>query len=303
MEALRNLVDAPELRSGLFVGAVVAAVSALVLGELHRRARDDAPAGVFGALLVAATLAALWASGRVDGIGPVPVRVGVAMLVLWIAGEVGARATRRLGWLLGPVLALVGGVLLVDPSHRPPAWVIVILVLGPAIGGTAAADLDRRQGRSGLAPQLLVVSILGLYACVPDTELVLALLGVALPLALLTWPRVRARLGAGGAYAAVGLFCWISTVEGAARPGSIVGAIAALGLLVAEPAGRAVASRRNPRRGLRPVVVLLIQVVVVAYAARVAGRVDDAIVAAALAAPALVIGGLVGARASIEPRG
>ena len=149
------------------------------------------------------------------------------------------------------MLALAAGVALVDSPTHAPAWVVAILVVGPALVGTAAADFDRRASRTGLGPQLMLISIVGLYATVPDTELVLVLLGAMVPITFLAWPRVFACLGSGGAYAAIGLYLWIAALEGAPRPGSIVGAVAALGVLVAEPIGRLIASHLTADRLVR----------------------------------------------------
>lgn len=305
MEASRKLLEAPELHAGLVAGVVVLVVGALLLSELA--ARGAPRPGIFGPALVVATVGALAGSGRLDGAGPVPTRVVVALVLLWIAGEIGARTSLA----IGAVLAVAGGLALVAPADEPSTWVTALLVLGPALAGTAVAEFDRRAAHPGLGPQLLAVSILGLYACVPDTELVLALLGAAIPLLLLTWPRVLTRLGPGGSYAAIGLFLWIATVGGAGRPGSIVGAVAALGLLVAEPVGRLLASRSTRTPGSRDraagrltvVAFLVVQVLLALYAARVAGRVEAPAVAAALALPILVVGVLIGARAGVEPRG
>ena len=43
-----------------------------------------------------------------------------------------------------------------------------------------------------------LITVFGVYATVPDTELVRPLVGVAIPLALAGWPLRAARLGAGG---------------------------------------------------------------------------------------------------------
>jgi hypothetical protein len=304
VDGWREVIEAPELRAGLVAGVAALVVCVLVVSELRRRAaRSGSAPGLVGTAVVAATLAGLAGSSRVDGVGAAPVRVAIAVTLLWIAGEIGARVHPALGGLL----ALAGGAALVDRAARPEAWIVAVLVIGPAVGGVATAAFDRRAGRTGLGPRLLLVSILGLTACVPDTELALAFTGAMLPLVLLSWPRVVARLGSGGAYAAIGLFCWIATIDGAPRPGSIVGSVAALGLLVAEPlgrlltSGRAHASRAPGDENVRVAALVGVQLVLVAYAARVAGRVDDAPVAMILAVPVLLVGLVVGARFGVEP--
>ena len=311
MEQLRTLIDAPELRAGLAAGFVALVACALVVGVRFLAARRTAAGraggvgtvtvlGIVGPALVVATLAGLSGSGGLDEVWQVPTGVVVALGALWLAGEVGSRTVP----LVGGVLALVGGVILAGSATPvpPPAWTTVILVLGPALAGTAVADFDRRRSRSGLGPQLLLISILGLYATVPDTELVLVLLGAMVPLALLAWPRVWGRLGSGGAYAVTGVFLWITTIEGAPRGGSIVGGVATLALLLTEPLGR----RLAPRPALDGAVggahgaatggrlggfgFVVAQLLLAAYAARVAGRVDDPLVAVLLTVPMLALG-------------
>jgi hypothetical protein len=306
MQALRTLIRAPELHAGLVAGVAALVVGALVVAARRARGpRTARPGGIVGPAVVVATLAAFGGLGRFAEVGSVPARVVCALAGLWLAGEIGSRTARP----VGAALALIAGVGLVDPSANSAIWIIAIVVLGPALAGSAVADFDRRASPSGLGPQLLLISIVGLYATVPDTELVLVLLGAMLPITLLAWPQVFARVGSGGAYAAIGLFLWISTIEGAGRPGSIVGAVATLALLVAEPVGRFVASRAHADRLLECPTVgrlraggfVVMQLLLAAYAARVAGRVDDPIVALVLALPGVAIGVAVGSRASLGP--
>ena len=312
MQALRTLIEAPELHAGAIAGAVALLVGALVVLGLRAGGRGTGSRpGIVGPLLVAATVAAIGGIGPFEQVWPVPARIALALVALWVAGEIGARTAAP----VGAVLALAGGLALVDPAAHFPGWVAAILVLGPAVAGTTAADLDRRDRREGLGPLLLLVSIGALYTTVPDTELALVLLGAAVPVTLLAWPRPWARLGAGGSYAAVGLFLWVATLEGSGRAGSVVGAVATLALLVAEPIGRALAPHVPVDRlpdwtapeadGRVPKVALVVaQLLLAAYAARVAGLVDSPLVALALALPVLAIGTAVGARAAVplEPR-
>jgi hypothetical protein len=133
---------------------------------------------------------------------------------------------------------------------------------------------------------LFAVAGVGLYACVPDTEHARTVLGALLAAGLL---GLDPALPAGpGASAVTGLFVWTAVVDGHGRPGSVVGAVACLGVLVLAPlAGWARASRRAP------VLLVGVQVVLAAYASRVAGFRDSRAAALALALPALVIAYLV----------
>ncbi len=320
MEQLRTLIDAPELRAGLVAGFVALVTCALVVGAwflVARRARGGRDGGIravtvlgiVGPALVVATLVGLSGSGRFDEVWAVPTGVVVGLGTLWLAGEVGSRTAP----LVGGVLALVGGVILAGSTTPvpPPAWITVVLVFGPALAGTGVADFDRRRSGSGLGPQLLLISILGLYATVPDTELVLVLLGAMVPLALLAWPRVWGRLGAGGAFAVTGVFLWITTIEGAPRGGSIVGGVATLALLLAEPVGRLVATPAAPDGApdastggrLGGFSFVVVQLLLTGYAACVAGRVGDPLVAVLLTVPALAIGVAFGAYVASGGRG
>ena len=268
MQELRTLIDAPELHTGFLAGLVALLVASLV-----------------GAVVRTVGARRTGRDGRRRH--PRPGLVGPALVVATLAGISG----------FGP-LDQVGPV----PTR-------VVLALVPAIAGPAVADFDGRSARDGLGPVLLLVSIAGLYTTVPDTELALVLLGAAIPLTLLAWPKAWARLGSGGAYAAVGLYIWVATIEGVGRTGSIVGAVAVLALLVLEPVGRLVAPRvpvdHLPRflTGARVNAGTLVvgQVLLVAWAARVAGLAHNPIVALVLALPVFALGLAVGAASVLQP--
>jgi hypothetical protein len=310
---MRALVDAPELHAGLLAGLVllVVLVPVCLLGGMrrgHGREGTGTRAPVLpllGPAIVGGTVAVIAGWGPFEEIWPVPARVPAGLAVLWLAGEV-ARRTSRPG-LVGPAIAVVGGALLVEPRAHFPDWVTALLLVGPGLAGAAAADLDRRGAAFGIGTILFAISTVALYTTVPDTELVLPLLGVTAPLVVLAWPAARARLGSGGAYAAAGLFLWIGVLEGSGREGSIVGGAAALGVLVAEPVGRALASRRRDRtrvtRQPNPGALVAAQVVVAAWTARVAGMLDEPLLALAVALPAAVAAVAVGVRFGLAEPG
>jgi hypothetical protein len=85
-----------------------------------------------------------------------------------------------------------------------------------------------------------------MYACVPETKHAVVLLGAAVPLPLLGWPVPLARLGRAGSYGFTAITLWTAATDGAARPSALIGAVACLGLLVAEPVARTIANRRSP---------------------------------------------------------
>jgi hypothetical protein len=128
-----------------------------------------------------------------------------------------------------------------------------VLVLASAVvGATLLSDFDSRWCRRGLGPVLLAVSMLGIYATVPDTEQALVLLGLALPLALTFWPWPVASLGVAGSLATTGLVVWTISAGGAGRTSSIIGGLACLGVLVLEPITRGLRADRRSALELVP---------------------------------------------------
>ncbi|HWC43520.1 MAG TPA: hypothetical protein VHK02_16160, partial [Actinomycetota bacterium] len=128
---------------------------------------------------LAATLACLWLWARRRNRPPAV--AGLALAGATAAGLVltGPRADPALGW---PALAAVA-----------------------AVVAAALAAFDRRWREPGLLPALLAVAAAGIWACVPDVEGPLVLLGAVLPLTLLgrpgplasRWPGTVAFGGAG----------------------------------------------------------------------------------------------------------
>jgi hypothetical protein len=128
---------------------------------------------------------------------------------------------------------------------------------------------------------LLVVSLAGIYACVPDTELVKPAVGGFAGAALLI---LDPELGgwSGGTSVAVGLSLWLAAANGYGRPGSVVGAVACAcaPLLLA----RFSTGRRVPGW-----TALLVPVVFVLFCSRVAGFRQSSWAAAALVVPAAAV--------------
>ncbi|MGZ6964996.1 MAG: hypothetical protein ACXVKA_12360 [Acidimicrobiia bacterium] len=295
MRPLTDLFGASQFSTGFVVGIVTLLVTfpaALGLAALFPR-RGHRP-GLAGPGFTVATLVALGGVTGTDLIQSIPNDVLLGLALLWLAGAVAART--QAPWLVGPVAALPGAIVLAGANvGLQAAWVPVVIALGAAVIGATAADFDRRTARYGLGPLLFFIAVFGIYITVPDTELMRAAVGVALPLVFLAWPYAAASLGSGGAYAAVGILLWIMPIDGIGRPGSIVGAIGAFALLIGEPLGRVLARglegrmrlKRLPIRNPR-VTVLGAQVVLMLYATRVAGRVQTASMAFVLLIPGLV---------------
>jgi hypothetical protein len=251
---------------------VIAAVGILVMWLRLRR--SEAEPGVWFVVVVA-TFAGLRAAHRL----PDPLLAAVLLLAL------GEHLARDLSMRARTVALAPGAVVLgASVPEAWPSWIRIVAMIGALAGGVLGVDADRRAPR--LVPLLLAVGAVGVYLCVPDTEAPKAMLGALLGAAVLGLePTLRYRCGVS---AVVGLFVWVSAFGGLGRPGSVVGGLACLGVVLLIPIVRW--STTN-----RVLVALLVgvQVGVVLYVSRVAGFEESAWAAAGLAAAALAIAGVV----------
>jgi len=276
--------------SGAFRLGLVAGAGGLVLGWLAAtvwRRNQQPPIG--GALFAVATLFVL--------------RVELDMPLGAIGGCLAMTAGVMLGteiWdrFLGALPGAVVVILLGDAGSRAAA---VVVILAIAAGAALAVDFDTAFRRSAIGMPLLAGSVVGLLVTVPDTERAFALLGVAIPLVFLGWPRPVVSLGPGIA-AAAGIIGWVSALAGLSRPGAAIGAIASLGLMLGEPMGRRLAGGRPTALvrlaaagPVRSLVVIAVHGVLVFGASRIAGLREGALPAIALSLPFLGLGALLGA--------
>ncbi|HEX2369034.1 MAG TPA: hypothetical protein VHM94_07365 [Acidimicrobiia bacterium] len=266
-----------ELFVGLATGAIAAVACAVAALVLRRRLLP-----VAGLAVAAAFLAAIRP--------PAPVIVSIGLLAL-----LGIAADLRPGLIpWAGVLAIGPALLLVFAGEAfEPLWGRIAGVAAIALGGGLAAWSEQRRPLSWAGPVLAAGSALGVFLVVPDTERALVLFGATLPVALLGWPLRLARLGAGGALSFFGVLVWVVLRDGATRGSAIVGGLAALGVLVAEPVAallsRVISGRwSSPRADW---VLVAAHAVVVLLAARLAGTLDSAEDAALVAG--LVLAGAV----------
>lgn len=309
----------PEFAAGVEWGAA-GLVAGLAIVAWHRRNHGHRQLPLGGLLMVAATLGAFAQTGHLFAglaVAVVALVVGGLLadyLVVAVGQPNGAAAVVALraglavpgAWLLAERAGLAG----IDP-----AWVRLTVGVVTVAAGVAVADLDRRSAERGLGPMLMAITAVGLYETVPDTDLALVLLGAIGVVALAAFPWPLMSLG-GGASAVVGLLAWVAAVGGRGRLSAVVGGVACLGLLVAEPAGRLLAgggpgaTDRLPARRRWVVAVAGAQAVVVVVASRLAGARHDLAGAIAVASGALgaaavlaaVIAGLVGRRVRAADR-
>lgn len=228
LNTLLDLLTRSEFLTGVGIG-VVGLAFFLITDEASRPR-------VWGLIATAvAALAIQLTVGRRIG-----VTLGLASLALggWLlkrhesAGTLGGREVpTALAWaMLGTgaiAVTLRGGV-------GETSWVGVVAPVVVVFGGywlRSWGDLPPRH----LLGLMFAITAFGIWTTVPETATARALLGASLPLAFATARGIDGAIGSGGAFALSGLVVWIGADGGAERPGSIIGAWACLGLLIALP--------------------------------------------------------------------
>jgi hypothetical protein len=181
------------------------------------------------------------------------------------------------------------------------SWARVLVTAGASGGAILAARFDYAWREQAPGVTLLVVTTVGMYATVPDTETLAAALGVVLPFVVLGWPVCVARLGRPGAASAAAMLVWAGSVGAAGRPASMVGLVACLGLLAGNPLGELLLPRAGTRvrrwpRHSQILAMVTSHTVLVIVAARVVGRTTDPAFAAVFGAVVGVVAVLVGAQ-------
>jgi hypothetical protein len=199
-----------------------------------------------------------------------PVAVPIALLALAAAALLD-RPTALAVALAIPGAALVG-IAVSDTVPAAASWVVVAAAGTVAVAVVPARMLD--AGMPRCTGVLLLVSAVGVYVTVPDTELARIVVGAAVVGALVGCAP-DARAAPLGTTAAIGLLAWVAAAGGAGRPGAVVGGLACLGVLALGPVAVWSAAR--------PVVVVAVQVALVAVVARIAGLEQSAGIALVIA--------------------
>jgi len=305
--SVTQLTSTSQFQTGLLAGVLAAVLAAgWTIGLPSRWSRWP----VAGLAYVGAALLALEAAGtkrlvlRPDG-------WGLATIVLAVGG--GLLAQRRTDPVLTALVLLpAGAAALQDLRSLDPEWIGIAVACVVVVGGALAADFDVVQRRRSLGPLLLSGTALGIYATVPDTEAARVLVGAALPFAVAAALLPRFALGTGGAAGSVALWALVVAREGAARPGAVVGGLAALGLYVLEPIGRrAAVALVGPAPHLVELLrervaaiayALVLDAAVVLWMTRVAGLKESATTALVLTVPAAVGGAVFSVALTPESR-
>ncbi|HEV7524752.1 MAG TPA: hypothetical protein VGP92_07295 [Acidimicrobiia bacterium] len=307
LNAVSDLIHARSFALGLAFGGV-AFLAAAAVALLSRRRLPDI-AGV-------AFVAAAWLAVRgAWGAGLASEAVAVALALLAAGGVVVSLLAKYVAavernQLVATALAVTPGSILLATATPLAGTNISRTVLALATIGIAVGmrDFDAVNGRRGAPWLLFAVAAGGVYLAVPDTELARVMLGVAVPFILLSVPSPLCSFGSAGSTALAGLFTWVVVVGGRGRPGSVVGGLAIIGILVAEPLGRRLVGglwerTRREVHGRRtgPIdrnrdgwlaiaaVAATAQFVIALYASRVVGREDKALSALLIVAPMIAV--------------
>lgn len=297
---LVNALRTPAFSAGLRPGLVALAV-ALVLAVSWRTTGgcESSPSlpPVVGLLLAAAVMFGLASIGRLsDGLV-------LGLAVLGIGGLL-ADVLEARPLVLAVLVAPGAWILAVDAGLVDVVWVQFLVGAATVAGSVLVTDFDARWADQGAGPVLVALTASAVWATVPDTEQALVLLGAALPLVLLGWPRVVASLGPGGSSVIAGLIAWTAAAGGAGRLSSIIGGIGSLGLFVVEPLSNWLTQLRGGSfgrmEGRRSALVPLASthLVLVFVASRYAGLQRTVSVAAWIAGVALCGGVLLGVLAA-----
>jgi len=225
-QLLADVLRHPSFSAGLRPGVLALGVGLLV-ALVWRAAGDELPP-VAGLLLGSAAIFGLASSGRLpDGLVLGLAALGVGGL---LAEALGTKPLVLAGFAVPGAYVLVAHAELVDV-----VWVRLLVGGAIVLGSVLLTDFDARWAEQGAGPVLIAISGAAIWAIVPDTEQALVLLGAAIPLCLLGWPRAVAAIGPGGSCVAVGVLAWTGAAGGADRLSSIIGATASLGLFFVEP--------------------------------------------------------------------
>jgi hypothetical protein len=220
----------PEFRDGVIVGAAIVVVG-LAGATLRGQGRSWLTAAGSGAAAAAGFVLTLALTGHF--------LVGFGLAVALLAAG-GAAAHRRSGpassRLVVTFAALIPGALLIalGAGLTNPLGTRLVAALVVATAGPLLADLDRRSRRAVAAPVLLALALAGMYECVPDSGILLPLLGL-LAATVVLGCVVSVPLGPSGAAAIVGCAVWAGTIGGVGRPPTVLAAWGCLGLIVVEP--------------------------------------------------------------------
>jgi hypothetical protein len=271
----------PGFRTGLVAGLVGVALILAIALILRRR--------VYGWGLIFAVAVVVALSRRIEIDDEILIRLSALAATGLLVDVAGALRWRwrwvliTTGWALAAVAAVWFGA---GIGISGPSWIdygLPLTIIGFGFGLWAWGRLPE----VGVVGLLAGLAIAGAWVTVPETDLFVVLLGVALPMGLITlWP-LSARPSAAGALALAGVFAWMVLYGGIPRPWTVA---ASWALVASIPVMAALIHRGMGRPGR--LVTLLIHFVYVAIVSRVADYTDSVSLVVVWSAVALVAVGV-----------
>jgi hypothetical protein len=261
--AMRELFDGPGIETAFITGVMLAALGWF----LHQRVQI-----AWSFVAVVAAVAGL----SIARIGSVT--LVLALLILGVGGWVSGQTGR---WWLVAVCAVPGAVVLAQSvTSVATTWMRTATVVAVVVASPLVLSCQRRAPR--VTPLLAMITVFGIFVCVPETDPIRCLMVAVLP-AGAYGVLVLAKPSAAATSAFVGIATWTAVTGGAVRPGAVVGGLASFGLLLLPP----LVARRSW------VVVLAVDAVLVAFISRVAGDEVSARAAMTLVLPAFALAAVV----------
>lgn len=169
-----------------------------------------------------------------------------------------------------------------EPSWAPFGLTAAVVALGAGLWGLG------RTSEADLVGPLLAIVVAGAWVTVPETDMLVVMLGAAVPMGLVTLRPIQARASAAGALGLAAVFSWLVLDGGLARPWTIEASWAAAALIPLT----AVILRYEVARPGR-LLILATQLVYVAVVTRVADYTESELVVLVASGGALILAGLI----------
>jgi hypothetical protein len=267
---LSEMLTTEEFQAGLGWGVIGLAAMTIL-------ARRPFPRPWWGGITAAAVALAAQA------VGGAPLGMTAALPLLYAGGELMYRSRgigrKGFGW----ILILAGSALVTFTTGIDEDWWLVTgTLLFISVGGWTMARVDQALGGSGAPVAMVAASVFGIWATVPETEIPRILLGASAGTFLAGWPLRRAQIGPGGSFAVAATMAWAIGIGGELRSASIAGAWATIGAF-------SFALVSKVPHSANTTALLVLHVVAVFFASRVAGLQQDAYWGLAIALVTLAV--------------
>jgi hypothetical protein len=196
--------------------------------------------------------------------------VGVGAGLVGLAVVLATRG--RVGWFLAWACATALGLWWtgwIGGTFGAVPWA-TLLAIAAVVTATLGTMSLRRRVPSWAIGALFALSVLGIWGTIPETGAARVLLGATAGMLPAFWPLDRARVDAFGCALALTVCAAVTVDDGSTRPGAIVGALGAFGMLVLAPLLLRIA--KEPDGAIPGGPVVGAQIVLVMLSGRLAGR-------------------------------